>query len=385
MLATLNEWFFMKEDRSSFLPRIPEDARLVFCHQHLIQEDIVLSIQKRFATRKPIKMLIWGDWGVGKTHLTYHIRWWLDENEKDYPALPVLIEIGDITKKSRFDEIVRPFLDKLGIDFLIQLVHDYRGKQQNVALGLREKGVASHIAEAFNKMLLSSPGQAPVELVNQTFEYLKGRKIPGQASVGLSPVDQSQDFIDILTSIGEMYRAVNAGKRILFIADEAAKLDAVEADEATQNHWLTANKLIFDDRNQSFGFIYTVSGKSVNNLPVAIYEDQIQNRIGQNVFGLQTLATSDVETYLKNLFNEFIDWDSVEKAVAEGKIPSDKYDRNAYPFSIEAKDRFVDFFNRAQEDAKPRNISERIDDLAFLALKTNQRYIGLEFLDQENM
>jgi len=96
-----------------------------------------------------------------------------------------------------------------------------------------------------------------------------------------------------------MYRAVNAGKRILFIADEAAKLDAVEADEATQNHWLTANKLIFDDRNQSFGFIYTVSGKSVNNLPVAIYEDQIQNRIGQNVFGLQTLATSDVETYLK--------------------------------------------------------------------------------------
>src|SRR5262245_6043298 len=126
MLATLNEWFFMKEDRSSFLPRIPEDARLVFCHQQLIQEDIVLSIQKRFATKKPIKMLIWGDWGVGKTHLTYHIRWWLDENKKDYPALPVLIEIGDITKKSRFDEIVRPFLDKLGIDFLIQLVHDYR-------------------------------------------------------------------------------------------------------------------------------------------------------------------------------------------------------------------------------------------------------------------
>jgi hypothetical protein len=103
--------------------------------------------------------------------------WWLDENQMDYPALPVLIEIGDITKKSRFDEIVRPFLDKLGIDFLIQLVHDYRGIQQNVALGLREKGVASHIAEAFNKMLLSSPGQAPVELVTQTFEYLKGRKI----------------------------------------------------------------------------------------------------------------------------------------------------------------------------------------------------------------
>jgi hypothetical protein len=385
MLATLNEWFYMKEGRSSFLPRIPEDARLVFCHQETIHGDIIRSIEKRFATQKPIKMLIWGDWGVGKTHLTYHIRWWLEENQINYPAYPILIEIGDITKKSRFDEIVRPFLDRLGIDFLIKLVHDYRGLQPNVALSLRDKGVASHIAEAFNKMLLSSPGQAPVELVSQTFEYLKGRKIPGQASVGLSPVEQSQDFVDILTSIGEMYRAVHNGKRILFIADEAAKLDAVDADEATKNHWLTANKLIFDDRNQSFGFIYTVSGKTVNTLPQAIYEDQIQNRIGHNVFGLMTLATADVETYLKDLLNEFIDWEKVDAAVAQGEIPSAEYSRDTYPFSPKAKEQFIDYFNRAQEDSKPRDISERLDDLAFLALKKNQRYISSEMLNAEGM
>jgi hypothetical protein len=386
MPITLNEWFSMKNGRSSFLPQLPDDANLVFCHYDLIHENILSSIEKNFARKKPIKMLIHGDWGVGKTHTTYHICWWLKENAQDYPAFPVVIEIGDISRKSRFDEIVRPFLDKLGIDFLIHLVHDYRGKEQNVSQALRAKGVASHIAEALNKMLLSSPGQAPVELVSQTFEYLKGRKIAGAASLGLGqPLEQSQEFIDILSAIGEMYQTVNGGTRILFIADEAAKLENVEVDEAVQSHWVTANKLIFDDRNQSFGFVYTVSGKQQRELPRAIWEPQIQNRLGQNVFRLDTLATKDVESYLAKMLEAFIDWQRVDQLAADGTIPVDQYDRPSYPFTSEAKGRFLDYFNRAQENAKPRDISERLDDLAFVALKRKERIITAAVLESKDM
>jgi hypothetical protein len=386
MPITLNEWFSMKNGRSSFLPQLPDDANLVFCHYELIHENILSSIEKNFARKKPIKMLIHGDWGVGKTHTTYHICWWLKTNAEDYPAYPVVIEIGDISRKSRFDEIVRPFLDKLGIDFLIRLVHDYRGKEQNVSQALRAKGVASHIAEALNKMLLSSPGQAPVELVSQTFEYLKGRKIAGAASLGLGqPLEQSQEFIDILTAIGEMYQSVNKGTRILFIADEAAKLENVEVDEAVQSHWVTANKLIFDDRNQSFGFVYTVSGKQQRELPRAIWEPQIQNRLGQNVFRLDTLATKDVESYLAKMLEAFIDWQRVDQLASDGTIPADQYDRPSYPFTPEARERFLDYFNRAQENAKPRDISERLDDLAFVTLKRKERVITASVLESKDM
>jgi hypothetical protein len=48
-LATLNEWFYMKDDRSSFLPRIPQDAKLVFCHRQLIQGNIIRSIENQVA------------------------------------------------------------------------------------------------------------------------------------------------------------------------------------------------------------------------------------------------------------------------------------------------------------------------------------------------
>lgn len=386
MPITLNEWFCMREGRSSFLPRLPVDARLVFCHKDLIDDDIITSIEKRFATKKPIKMLIHGDWGVGKTHLVYHICWWLDQHKDDYPAYPVVIEIGDIAKKSRFDEIVRPLLDELGLDFLIKLVHQYRGQEPNVANTLRAKGIASHVAEAFNKILLSSPGQPPVDMVSQTFEYLKGRKVPGAANIGLGqPIDQSQDFVDILTAVGEMYQTVNGGTRILFIADEATKLESVEGDEATQNHWMTANKLIFDDRNQSFGFIYTVSGKQASQLPQAVWDPQIQNRLGQNVFRLDTLKTPDVKTYLSNLLNDFLDWETIESLVASKEISPELYDRKTYPLTSDAMSRFVEYFDRAQENSKPRDISERLDDLAFLAIKRKQRVITNELLDAKDM
>ena len=47
---------------------------------------------------------------------------------------------------------------------------------------------------------------------------------------GLSePLEQSRDFFDVLLSLGEMHRAVN-GCRLLFIADEAAKLEARAAE-----------------------------------------------------------------------------------------------------------------------------------------------------------
>ena len=387
MPITLNDWYSMKNGRSSFLPQLPQDAKLVFCHQD-IQDNIESSIEKDFARKKPIKMLIHGDWGVGKTHTIFHICWWLNTHADDYPAYPVVIEIGDISRKSRFDEIVRPFLDKLGLDFVNRLVHSYLTKEPDISQALRSKGISSHIADAFNKMLVTPPGQPATQLVTQTFDYLKGRKTggAGAANMGLGqPIEQSQEFVDILTAIGEMYRAVSNGKRIVFIADEAARLENVEIDQSVQNHWVTANKLIFDDRNQSFGFIYTVSGKQQRELPRAIWEPQIQNRLGQNVFRLDTLATKDVDSYLHNMLEEFIDWQKIAQLVSGGIITADLYDRGSYPFTPEAKTRFLDYFNRAQENAKPRDISERLDDLAFVALKRKERVIDVAVLDSKEM
>lgn len=385
MPFTYQDWFCMKSGRNSFLPKIPEDAKLIFCHGDVLQSEILSSIEASFARNEPIKMLVYGDWGVGKTHVLYHVCYWLETNRADYPAKTLVIEIGDLTRASRFNEVVRPFLDRFGLDEIIKLVHDYRGIESNVVQALRDAGVSAHIADAFSKLLLSAPGSPPAPLVVAAFDYLKGRNLgkAGSAAGLGEELEQSKDFYDVLLSIGEMYKAVHKC-RLLFIADEAAKLEAVEEDMATQQHWLTTNKLIFADENRTFGFIYTISGRR-SDLPRALFEPQIQNRLGDNVFELPNLQIQDVESYFRALVDSFVDKTAVEELVAKGVISKADYDWDCYPFTAPAKSEFIDYFNRTSEDAKPRDISKKLDAVAFVAGKKGKRLIDEDCLRAKNM
>jgi hypothetical protein len=385
MALHLNDWFCMKPNRSSFIPRIPDDAPLMFCHSNVLIGNILTSIEAAFATDAPVKMLIYGDWGVGKTHLLYHLKWWFGEKQDEFPVEPIVIEIGDIDPKSRFGEIVRPFLDKLGLEKVLQLVHDYRGHHSDVKQALIGAGVSAHIADAFSKFLMSAPNSAPAPLVVQAFEYLRGRNLGrSAANVGLGEqLTQSNEFYEVLLGIGEMHR-VCMGKRLLFIADEGANLEPVETDQAVRQHWVTANKLIFSDENRCFGFLYTVSGRR-EELPVVINEDQIKNRLGSNIYELENLNDNDVKEYINKLVESFVDKAKVEALVESGDIDASNYSWEAYPFTPAAKARFVDYYNRTQGDAKPRDISKKLDDLAIIAGKRGVRLIDDECLDKVSM
>ena len=53
MPFTFQDWFCMKPERTSFLPRIPEDAGLIFCHDQILNNEILASIEAAFAKRSP--------------------------------------------------------------------------------------------------------------------------------------------------------------------------------------------------------------------------------------------------------------------------------------------------------------------------------------------
>src|SRR4051812_45386806 len=110
MAVLLRDWFCLKPGRDNFKPHNVNDADLIFCHEHLVNDEIIGSLERRFAGNEPVKLLIYGDWGVGKTHTIDHIVKWLDQRKDEYPAFPLAIEIGDITKTTKLDALVRPFL-----------------------------------------------------------------------------------------------------------------------------------------------------------------------------------------------------------------------------------------------------------------------------------
>jgi hypothetical protein len=370
----LHDWFCLKPGRDNFKPHNVRDKNLTFCHKHLVNDEILGSLERRFAANEPVKLLIHGDWGVGKTHTINHICWWLDAHRADYPAHPVIIEIGDITKTTRFDALVRPFIEALGLDCLVALVHGYIKVHQNVQQALERKGVSGQVADAFSKLLLASPGSTPPPIVLSAIDYLKGRRpIAGTAMGFGQQLVGSNELFDVLLAIGEMYREVN-GERLIFFADEAAKLEAVDADDAVRAHWENANKLIFDDHNNTFGFVYTVSALR-RTLPQSLFSPQLQNRLGDGVFEMQNLPPRDVEGFLRNLVDEFVDKSCVDALVAAGAIAGGSYTWEDYPFTPVARQEFVAYFSRTQENSKPRDISHKLTDAAFVAMKSGNRLI----------
>src|SRR5205807_6360127 len=117
--------------------------------------------------------------------------------------------------------------------------------------------------------------------------------------------------------------------------------------------------LILDDNNTTFGFIYTISARR-DQLPAALYEDQLRNRLGDNVHELQNLAPADVGSFVTRLVQEFVDEDAVNALVASGNIAAGDFQWANYPFTSTGRAEFVDYFNRSQEDAKPRDICSKL-------------------------
>src|SRR5947209_7947741 len=152
---SIHDWFCLKTNRDGFKPHNQRDRDVILCHEHQVSDEIIGSIERRFASNEPIKMLLYGDWGVGKTHTINHVCWWLEVNAASYPAKPVVIEIGDIDKKTRFDALLSRFVDVLTPDFIVGLVHDYLGRGNPVAQSLTSAGVAPHVSEAFAKLLMA--------------------------------------------------------------------------------------------------------------------------------------------------------------------------------------------------------------------------------------
>lgn len=388
MPNTLSEWFCLKPGRHSFKPNVIRDRDLVFCHEAKIQDEIMMSIERRFAARQPVKMVLYGDWGVGKTHTVYHISWWFDQHAADFPAQTVLVELGDITSKSRFDVFVGPFLDRIGLPELVRLVHGYTSAAggKHVVEGLKERGAASNVAEAFGKLLLASPGGTPPPAVLTAFEFLKGEKTKDAASMGLGgTLSQSEEFYSVLLCCGELCQMVNK-KQLIFMADEAAKLEDIDADDATKRHWIAANRLIFDDNNDAFGFIYTLSGKGQRSVPSVISDPQIVNRLGaNNMIELPNLAPTDVESFLKKLRVSFVDQACVDTLTAAGTITPSEYDWKRYPFTASGWNEFVGYWNNNQQDAKPRDICDKLDDVGFRAMKDSKRLIDPDCLRKARM
>jgi hypothetical protein len=266
------------------------------------------------------------------------------------------------------------------------MVHSYIQDSGNLLAGLSAIGIPASVCQAFNKLLVATPGQAAPDIVVTAWNNLRGMNV-GKAGSSLGLQEQmvdSKDFYFTLAALGHIVTCVER-KQLVFLVDEAARLEAVSDSLEVERHWVNINTLIFDQENRFFGFVYTVSGKSSDDIPRALFEPQIENRLGNRRIELTNLPPDDVRLFISKLRESFVDRSALE-ADAQVRVTADPdYTWDTYPFTGQAYERFVEYFQRTPENSKPRDIADRLDEASFYAIKAGYRLIRESTLEEQGL
>ena len=76
------------------------DASVFFARADL-NDQLLRILNRSFRTENPPKMVLFGPYGVGKTHTMLHLQHVIRATS-DYPAEVVFVELPDINNKSSF-------------------------------------------------------------------------------------------------------------------------------------------------------------------------------------------------------------------------------------------------------------------------------------------
>src|SRR5262249_2936577 len=157
--------------------------------------------RKSFRTGNPPKFVLYGDWGVGKTHTMRHVEY-VVATTQGFDAQIVFVELPDITAKATFQIAHAALLDALGLSRVRTWMVQFQTKNQSKSQELIQHQTQSEdIARAF--LTLVSFGDS----ARICWDWLRGAELSATdaRSVGLPPsLEQSNQLVGVLRMLGRL-------------------------------------------------------------------------------------------------------------------------------------------------------------------------------------
>ncbi len=376
-METMQSWFGLKTEHNDFSIETDTDAKQFFA-RHDLNDDLMAKLRRSFRTGNPPKLVLYGYWGWGKTHTLRHMQYKI-ETSADFPAIVVFVEMPDITMKSTFQVAHSALLDALGFDRAKQWVLLYQTRHPDNARELIQDFTQSgDIATAFANMLAFGEGS------RIAWDWLRGISLSAADArlAGLSPgLSQSTHFVKVLQMFGRLARDVE-GKMLVFMLDEAAKLDYVSNPDAV-NHWLNAFKLLADSQTKEVGFIVSGSYTDMSDMALPLQDEQVVGRFGDpNYIPLRPLDEEDTKTFVTSLLQEWIDPAKRKEITNNWAVQADDetVTDTTFPFTEPGLDLTVQYACRQGGYTSPRDIQVTLDDLLNRAIDDGRHIVSASYL-----
>jgi Cdc6-like AAA superfamily ATPase len=377
-VETLATWFGLKDGHKDFFIANDADSRLLFARQEL-DSQLTAILRKSFRTSNPPKFVLYGDWGVGKTHTMHHIAYVVEQTHA-FKARVVFVELPDVNAKDTFQVAHAALLDALGASTVKAWMTHFLTRHQSEALHIIQRATQSEdVAKAF--MQLPTYGDAAL----LSWAWLRGVPLSSHdaRTAGLpTSLQQSNQFAAVLRMLGRLCTEIE-DQLLIFMLDEATKLKNVTQGDAI-NHWLNSFKILADDLNKEVGLIISASIAEVDDMPDMLADRQIITRFGEKHYiNLRRFGPDETEAFIRGLLSEWTDTSKASSIRESFSAESDgeNISSGSYPFTDPALDLFIELALRNGNISTPRDIQKNLDDIANRAIDDQRHIISSGYMN----
>ena len=380
MIGPLNERFCLKDSRKNFTInfRLKREDRAAYFGRKKINEEMIKDIRERYMMGYQPKKYLYGQYGVGKTHTLFNIKYQLEESPDakqitDYEVKCCFID-AEFKEKTGYNYLHAQMMEALTLDKIKDIVEEYLAKNAgpNLEENLRLDFGDANIARAIRA--LGYAGE-PITL----WKWLCGGSLTAAELT-------SYNLTKNMETVSEMYRVlvgimrlfVNKGVYYLFLLDEMESLTNIRNQDCRES-FHDAFRRLADDDNDVIGFIVSIYGMQEEDIPDFVFRPDIQTRLNKaNIHPLEYLAhDDDVRQFLKDLFALVIDDKKKKEKEGQGQIPNGL---EYYPLTDEALEEFVNLAISAPTSSLPRNFISALNEGAVHAARRDSYVIDTEDL-----
>lgn len=380
MAAPLNERFCLRNDRKNFTInfRLNEEDRAAYFGKRKINEEIIEDIRERYMMGSQPKKYIYGQYGVGKTHTLFNIKYKLEESPEakaitDYRVKCCFID-AEFKEKTNYNYLHAQMMEAVTLEKIKEVIDEYLAKNAgpNLEDKLRNDFGDANIARAIRA--LGYAGE-PITL----WKWLCGGSLTAAelTSYNLTKnMDTISEMYRVLVGIMQLF--VNKGVYYLFLLDEMEGLANIRNQDCRESFHDAFRKLA-DDDNAVVGFIVSIYAMQEEEIPDFVFREDIKTRLNKaNIHALEYLAhEDDVRRFLKDLLALVIDKDKKKEKEKQGQVPSGL---EYYPLTDEAMDEFVNLAISAPTASLPRNFISALNEGAVHAARRDSYVIDTDDL-----
>lgn len=303
---SLREWFGLRRDNYFLDPRDnPEDRKFYAKRPNsLVIENQITSLEIDLVANLFPKKLYWGPYGSGKTHTLYKV---LYELEKQLRIHVAFVECPVLKKNSTFVQLYAKTLEILGMEFIMDLLHNAMSKAVEKAGGFQDAKIVEK--ELMVLMRDEDLGRASYRTITQQLDPIKiwrwitGAGVSAKEKDELSVRDELETadptrLVGILITIGKLMKLLRE-KQLVIVYDELDRTKQLGPE--TTVTFSTAFTRLTEPSQTDVAVFFSLSASRLDDLP-DILTEPVRNRIGkENLVEIPPMTSGDIKPFVSGI------------------------------------------------------------------------------------